>query len=306
MFTFSFFLMTWTYNKLYETGIFTDENAALDFVINADLLQDGCYCSDDCEGILEIRNNSAFSYGQCLFCPSCKRRYSILHGSLFTRSKLPIHTILQIIYHWSMLHSVKQTAYEVEVSECTVTNFFQALRDACDDWYDLHFSENIGGPGKIVEVDETIMVKRKNHAGRLLPEIWVVGGICRETNQCFAKRVSDRTADTLEEVIKEYVAPGTTIHTDCWKGYVHLDTLGYTHKTVNHSKNFVDPVDGTHTQKIERFWRGLKGVRTRYQGIPSSEIDSHIKEYLWRKARNVNDKNAFEEAIFMLADIRWQ
>ena len=52
-----------------------------------------------------------------------------------------------------------------------------------------------------------------------------------------------------------------------WSGYTNIATKGYIHKTVNHSKNFVNPVDGTHTQKIERFWRGLKDVRRRYQGM---------------------------------------
>ena len=122
------------------------------------------------------------------------------------------------------------------------------MRDACDEWYNLHYSQNIGGPGTVVEVDETLMVSRKNHAGRIFPAIWVVGGICRNANECFAKRVPDRTANTLEEVIKEYVVPGTTIHTDLWSGYTNISQCGYVHKTVNHSQNFVDPVDGTHTK----------------------------------------------------------
>ena len=298
-------LMSYNYNKLLETGIFTDESKALDFIANADLLQNGCFCSDDCAGFLEFRKKASFKYGYCLYCPWCKKRYSVLYDSFFTRSKLPIHQILQIIYHWAMLDGVAETAFEVGVSCVTITNFFEALRDACEDWYDLHHSKNIGGQGTIVEVDETIMVKRKSNAGRMLPAVWVVGGICRQTNQCFAKMVPNRTATTLEDVIQEYVKPNTTIHTDMWSGYTNIATKGYIHKTVNHSKNFVNPVDGTHTQKIERFWRGLKDVRRRYQGIPKSEIDSHIYEYLWRKTRSVTKENAFEEAIHMLSDVRW-
>ena len=213
---------------------------------------------------------------------------------------------MQIIYYWANLAGVEQTAFEVKVTVATVSNFLESLRDATEEWYKLHYSKNIGGPGTIVEVDETVMVRRKNNAGRILPEIWVVGGICRQTHECFAKVIPNRTAETLEQVIKDYIQPHTIIHTDMWKGYTNIKKNGYIHKTVNHSKNFINPVDGTHTQNIERFWRGLKDVRKRYQGIPSTQIESHIYEYLWRKTCNVNRENSFEATIHMLSDVRWE
>ena len=55
------------------------------------------------------------------------------------------------------------------------------MRDGCIAWYDEYSSKQIGGTGMIVEIDETQMIKRKNGVGRVLPEIWVLGGICRQT-----------------------------------------------------------------------------------------------------------------------------
>lgn len=51
-------MISYNYNKLLDTGIFTDENKALDFIIKADLLQNGCFCSDDCSGFLEFRKKN--------------------------------------------------------------------------------------------------------------------------------------------------------------------------------------------------------------------------------------------------------
>ena len=55
---------------------------------------------------------------------------------------------------------------------------------------------------------------------------------------------------------------------------------GYQHLTVNHSQNFVDPVSGAHTQRIESSWRALKRRLSR-GGIKKDEYGLHFAEYLW-------------------------
>ena len=59
-------------------------------------------------------------------------------------------------------------------------------------------------------------------------------------------------------------------------------------------------------KKIERFWRGIKDIRKKYQGIPDTEIESHINEYLWRRTRNVTFENCFEEALSMLTEVQFR
>ena len=71
-------------------------------------------------------------------------------------------------------------------------------------------------------------------------------------------RVADRSALTLKAALEKHIAPCTTIVSDCWKGYPRLSEWGYTHLSVNHSRNFADAATGTHTQSIERQWRSLK------------------------------------------------
>ena len=74
----------------------------------------------------------------------------------------------------------------------------------------------IGGPGKTV--DEILICKRKYHRGRLLLDVWIFGGICREDNQIFAVVVEDRKSETLWREILNNITPGTTIISDSWPG----------------------------------------------------------------------------------------
>lgn len=80
------------------------------------------------------------------------------------------------------------------------------------------------------------------------------GGIERDSKKCFFTTVENRTADTLVNIIKQHIKPGSTIISDCWKAYNSLDKEGFTHLTINHSVNFVDPNSGAHTNSIDRIY----------------------------------------------------
>ncbi|GBL77793.1 hypothetical protein AVEN_241515-1 [Araneus ventricosus] len=87
---------------------------------------------------------------------------------------------------------------------------------------------------------------------------WVFGGIERGSKESFFCVVEDRTAETLIEITKKYVAPGTTVLSDCWKSYRSLSEEGYVRYSVNHSVNFKDPITGVHTNGIEGTWSEIK------------------------------------------------
>lgn len=139
--------------------------------------------------------------------------------------------------------------------------------------------EKIGGIGQIIEIDETMLFRRKYNRGRILStekqQVWVFGGIERESKLCFAEIVSRRDEQTLINVLKKYVLPGTTIYSDGWRAYRNLNEYGFIHDYVNHSENFLNPTNqNIHTQTIERKWRSLK------DSFPKSSNGEHRSDHL--------------------------
>ncbi|RUS71460.1 hypothetical protein EGW08_020775 [Elysia chlorotica] len=131
-----------------------------------------------------------------------------------------------------------------------------------DEWY--REQAPIGGPGVVVEIDETLITRRKYNRGRLPTQIWLFGGIERVSKRKFIVPLTgdvaeNRTKETLLPLITKYIVKGSVIYSDAFRSYHTLKDLGYTHSVVNHSKNFVDPEDPkVHTQNIERLWKDGK------------------------------------------------
>ena len=100
----------------------------------------------------------------------------------------------------------------------------------------------------------------------------------------------DRSAPTLMTAIEIYVEPGTLIITDFWKSYSILDvTEDFSHLTVNHHYNFVDPETGAHTQSIECLWSETKKKNKQQYGSHRRMLDSYLCEFLWKKNQGQED-----------------
>ena len=109
---------------------------------------------------------------------------------------------------------------------------------------------------------------------------WVFGilAIKGDKRRPILRLVERRSRDHLIPVITRHVRQGSTILSDEWRAYRRaLTTLGYTHYTVNHSRRFVDPLHGGHTQNIERAWSTYKSQVWRLRGNRTEKL---LKEHL--------------------------
>ena len=76
----------------------------------------------------------------------------------------------------------------------------------------------MGGPGRTVEIDESMFFRAKYNVGAALhrPQQWAFGMVERGTNNVMIIPVQDRSAATLLPLIQQYIAPGTTVMSDMW------------------------------------------------------------------------------------------
>jgi hypothetical protein len=62
------------------------------------------------------------------------------------------------------------------------------------------------------------------------------------------------------------------------------------HRVVNHSLNFVDPVTGVHTQTIESKWNQLKLKQKEKRGVSKDDLQSFLNERMWREWKGQEDE----------------
>jgi len=222
----------------------------------------------------------------------CKKEKGFMIGSWFEGCHLSFKDIFQLSYYWSrQTHSVEEIQFDLQrngggtISEHTIVDYNNLFRQVCS-WYFTRNPIKIGGPGTVVEIDETVLTKRKYNRGQLRAETqWFFGGVERGSNRCFLIPVERRNADTLLPLIEQYILPGTTIISDCWAAYGGIERMQqqYTHYNVNHSQNFVDPVTGAHTNTIEGTWAYFKCRHKEEHGTSRELFASYISQFIWRK-----------------------
>jgi hypothetical protein len=175
-----------------------------------------------------------------------------------------------------------EVSKEARISRFTANKWYLKFRHVCYEIMRLVKPKKIGGNGMIVQVDESKFSKRKYNVGRLVKSVWVIGGI-DESGETFFVEVLSRSKEVISNIMMEYVHTGSIVFTDCWKGYIDLNTLGFFHFTVNHSKNFVNPITGVHTQRIENLWCMVKKSIRRRCLTNTIDFSLYFIEYCFKK-----------------------
>ena len=287
--------MTPSIPKISELApIFFNEDACISFLFNQGILIPRSSCQICC-GVLK-------QYGLRFRCTrdSCRKSVSIFEGSFFAGQRLKCCEILHLGYLWLTGCSYQTIIHHTAHSDHTISSYMKYFRGLVSEMIDTD-DTIVGGPGVVVEVDETKVGKRKYNRGHSVEGAWVIVGVeLTEERLIFAEVVQNRNASTLEDVLSRHIAADSIIQTDCWRGYSSIsERFGIEHRTVNHSNWFTDPETGYNTNTVEGNNYAIKRaipIRCRTQ----DKIGEFLHEFIWRRK---NKSHLWSSFIYALKEV---
>ena len=265
-----------TYDELVENYVINNE-CIIKWLQEMEIIASSAVCSQ-CQSEMTLTSCNDRSNGykwQCRKSINGKRHKveaSIRKGSWFDNSNMTLTEIIKFTYWWCVGLDQTQITLQLKLSPNTAVDWTMFCREVCLTTIE-NKREKIGGKGKMVQIDESKVGKRKYHRGHY-------GGIEQDSRKCFIETVEDRSQKTLIPLVQKWILPGTSIISDCWKGYINLEKYGYKHKTVNHSKEFVNE-EGDNTNKIEGHWRQLKASLPTH-GRRKYHYSTYLGKFIWR------------------------
>jgi len=259
-------------------NIFFNEEACVQFLFDHQILCNQRICPNCGVDMIYKAERKTWRCG----IRHCRKEIGYAKDSFFYRHVLSCSEILLIGYLW--LKQDKMTSVEVTTKHArpTIVTYMKRYRQLVIRTLDDDDTV-IGGPGVVVEVDESKLGKRKYHRGHRVEGVWVLGGVERTADRkMFLCSVPNRSAEVLLDAIVRHVRPGSIIYTDMWRSYTRLVELGFEHRTVNHTEGFINHEDGTHTNTIEGTWNGIK-LQIAPRNRTRADADEHLLEIIWRR-----------------------
>jgi transposase-like protein len=233
-------------------------------------------------------------------CKDCRKQFTVTVGTVFERSKVPLHQWMQAVYlicsskKGCSSHQLQRT---LDVQYKTAWFMSHRLREAMKSPGGI-----MGSSGGTVEADETFIGRKpgtKVRRGHGHKE--AVFSLVERKGNIRSFHVPDVTADTLKDKLNKNVAKSARLMTDDASQYEKVGKTFLDHQTVNHSAG--EYVRGyAHTNTVEGFFsifkRGMYGV---YQYVSSYHLHRYTTEfdfrYNYREKLGFNDSDRAKAAL---------
>jgi len=240
-------------------------------------------------------------------CRSCKQRFTVLLGTIFEGSPIPLHKWFIALFLFSAHKkgiSSHQLGRDIKVTQATAWFMLHRLRTTFAD----DSNDQLGGDGVIVETDTTIVggktkgmsnKKRKSFAGNreaaMANKTAVTAYVERGGNIRFDVKDSN---ENEPDMVRTHVDAGSVLMTDTAIVYNIVGKEYADHQTVDHSKD--EYVRGiAHTNTIEgafsHFDRTVIGT---YHNITRKHMQAYCDEVAYRyNNRKITDKMRFDLSL---------
>jgi transposase-like protein len=235
------------------------------------------------------------------FCGDCRKQFTVTVGTLFERSKVPLHKWLLAVH---LLASSKKgvSAHQIHrtlgVTYKTAWFMCHRIREAMADDYT---SGPLGGSGKVVEADETYIGRRKGVHGKGVESKYKIVTLVERGGRARSTHVKRVNAHTVKPILAKHAWSLSKLYTDESSIYTGPGYRFAEHQTVNHSKKEYGRGE-VHTNTIEGYFSIFKrGMIGTYQHCGERHLKRYLAEFDFRYSnRQIDD---FARSDVMLAQI---
>lgn len=214
-------------------------------------------------------------------CFACRSQFTVTVGTVFERSKVPLHQWMQAVY---LICSSKKGCSSHQLQRTLGCQYKTA-------WFMSHRLREamkqpggiMGGGGGIVEADETFYGRKSTKDKRVpVPKKEVIFSLVERGGNVRSFHVPDITAKTLKEKLKANVAQDARLMTDNGGQYRKTKKDFPEHETINHNAGEYARGDVT-TNTIEGFFGVFKrGMYGTYQHCSSAHLQRYATEFDFR------------------------
>ncbi len=221
-------------------------------------------------------------------CVECKHKTSVTAGTIFQDTSKPLKVWFRAMWYvTNQKHGVSALGLQRMLglgSYRTAWSWLHKLRCA------------MVRPGRdrlsgVVEVDEAYIGGRKSGkrgrgaAGKALVVI-AAQKDGKRIGRIRLKHVTDASAKSLNEAVKDSVEPNSIVRTDDWNGYNQLQKLSYSHDVIRKTSDVGENLLPSANIVISLLKRWLLGI---HQGaVNVSHLEYYLDEFTFRFNRRTS------------------
>lgn len=234
-------------------------------------------------------------------CNACREPFSVTIGTLYERSKIPLHKWLAVT-HLMMASKKGMSALQISrmigLSYKTTWFLCHRIRESlrADDTL-----PPMGGSNKVVEADETFVGgKAKNRAHREPAPKKAVLSLVEREGHVRSFHIANVTATTLRPIIAKNVGLASMLMTDESVVYPSIGKDYANHGTVNHSANEYARLGGfIHINTAENFFSIVKrGIIGSFHHVSEAHLHRYMFEFDYKyNTRDMTDAERFAASI---------
>jgi transposase-like protein len=238
-------------------------------------------------------------------CAACRKQFSVLTGTIFHGSKIPVRTWVFVVFEMCASKngvSAREIERKYDLTPKSAWYMTHRIREAMK-------REPMAGllSGRVVADETWIGGKPRNWPARKrrpgnvqgskAHRVPVVALVSRETGEVPSRAVPNVTGSTLRAVLGEQVDPAAThLHTDEGGGYLRIASDFASHTAVHHGAGEYVRGDASTNQAESYFSQLKRSLDGTHHHVSREHLDRYLAEFDFRwSSRKLSDTERMKQ-----------